>query len=61
MTAMPPSSVGRPTDPARERDLEAAIHDYGDQLFALMDAAGPPSLFSKQGFYGTLMDWAVRD
>ncbi len=26
-----------------------------------MDAAEPPSLFSKQGFYGTLMEWAMRD
>jgi len=30
-------------------------------LFTLMDAAEPPSLFSKKGFYGTLMDWAMRD
>jgi RHH-type proline utilization regulon transcriptional repressor/proline dehydrogenase/delta 1-pyrroline-5-carboxylate dehydrogenase len=46
---------------SRERDLEAANHAYGEQLFALMDAAEPPSLFSKKGFYGTLMDWAMRD
>src|SRR5712691_1883686 len=26
-----------------------------------MDAADAPSLFSKKGFYGTLMDWAMRD
>ena len=26
-----------------------------------MDAAAPPSLFSKKGFYGTLMEWAMRD
>jgi RHH-type proline utilization regulon transcriptional repressor/proline dehydrogenase/delta 1-pyrroline-5-carboxylate dehydrogenase len=58
---MPPSSVARDAGPSRERDLEAAIHDYGNQLFALMDAAEPPSLFSKKGFYGTLMDWAMRD
>ena len=25
------------------------------------DAAEPPSLFSKKGFYGTLMEWAMRD
>ena len=58
---MPPSSVARDAGPSRERDLEAAIHDYGNQLFALMDAAEPPSLFSQKGFYGTLMDWAMRD
>ncbi len=26
-----------------------------------MDAAEPPSLFSSKGFYGTLMDWSMRD
>lgn len=26
-----------------------------------MDRAEPPSLFSRTGFYGTLMDWAMRD
>src|SRR5437016_2683647 len=26
-----------------------------------MDAAEAPSLFSKKGFYGALMDWAMRD
>lgn len=26
-----------------------------------MDAAEPPSLFSKKGFYGTMMEWAMRD
>jgi len=26
-----------------------------------MDAAEPPSVFSKKGFYGTLMEWAMRD
>ena len=44
-----------------ERDLEAAVRQYGEKIFALMDAAQPPSLFSKKGFYGTAMDWAMRD
>src|SRR5438874_9083894 len=26
-----------------------------------MDAADSPTLFSKKGFYGSLMDWAMRD
>jgi RHH-type proline utilization regulon transcriptional repressor/proline dehydrogenase/delta 1-pyrroline-5-carboxylate dehydrogenase len=42
-------------------DLQAVTHEYGEKLFALMDAAEPPSLFSKKGFYGTLMEWAMRD
>ena len=58
---MSSSTVAREAGPFTERDLEGAIHDYGEQLFALMDAAAPPSLFSKKGFYGTLMDWAMRD
>ena len=45
----------------QNEDLQAVIHEYGEQLFALMDAAEPPSLFSKKGFYGTLMEWAMRD
>ncbi len=61
MTAMPSNTVARKAGPATERDLEGAIHDYGERLLALMDAAAPPSLFSKKGFYGTLMDWAMRD
>src|SRR5207244_7480453 len=40
---------------------QAAIRQYGEKIFALMDAAEPPSLFTKKGFYGTLMDWAMRD
>src|SRR5512135_2397129 len=43
------------------QDLQTAAHEYGEKLFALMDAAAPPSLFSKKGFYGTLMEWAMRD
>lgn len=26
-----------------------------------MDTAEPPSVFSRKGFYGTMMDWAMRD
>src|SRR5438105_15870594 len=26
-----------------------------------MEASEPPSLFSKKGFYGTLMDWLMKD
>jgi RHH-type proline utilization regulon transcriptional repressor/proline dehydrogenase/delta 1-pyrroline-5-carboxylate dehydrogenase len=42
-------------------ELEAAIQQWGEKLFDLMDAAEPPSIFSTKGFYGTLMDWAMRD
>ena len=41
--------------------LEHAIHEWGNKIFSLMDSAEAPSLFSKKGFYGALMDWAMRD
>src|ERR1041385_3054817 len=42
-------------------DLERRIREYGEKIFALIDAAEPPSLFSRKGFYGTLMDYSMRD
>ncbi len=44
-------------DPA----VEAAVRAWGDKLFALMDKAPAPALFSKKGAYGRLMDWAMKD
>src|SRR5438046_20985 len=41
--------------------VEAAVRQWGERIFSLMGAADPPSLFSKKGFYGALMDWAMRD
>src|SRR5947207_10854897 len=58
---MPASSVARDEHPPKDRDLETAVREWGEQVFALMDAAEPPSLFSKKGFYGTLMEWSMRD
>src|SRR3974390_773541 len=49
------------TPPANQRDLEASVREHGERLFALIDAAEAPSLFSRKGFYGTLMEWAMRD
>src|SRR5262249_42635506 len=46
---------------SREAGLEASIRQWGGRIFALMDAAPPPSIFSKKGLYGSLMDWAMRD
>src|SRR5436190_10687366 len=47
--------------PAATQNLEKGIREYGEKIFALMDAIEAPSLFSKKGFYGTLMDWAMKD
>src|SRR5439155_5813439 len=58
---MPLTTVARDQEAATDRDLEAGICQFGEKIFALMDADEPPSLFSKKGFYGALMDWAMRD
>ncbi len=51
----PPETSPSPTG------FEPAIRQWGERIFARMEAAEPPSLFSKKGFYGALMDWAMRD
>src|SRR3989454_11491995 len=61
MTAMPTVAPPSKERPVAEYELEPAIRQWGEKIFALMDAAEPPSLFSKKGFYGSLMDWAMRD
>ncbi|MBI2927590.1 MAG: bifunctional proline dehydrogenase/L-glutamate gamma-semialdehyde dehydrogenase [Verrucomicrobia bacterium] len=40
---------------------EAATLAWGERIFALMDQAEPPSLFSRKGLYGALLDWAMQD
>src|SRR5438552_15813037 len=60
MTAMPPVAPPKRM-PAAEQDLEPSIRQIGEKIFALMDSAEPPSLFSKKGLYGSLMEWAMRD
>jgi RHH-type proline utilization regulon transcriptional repressor/proline dehydrogenase/delta 1-pyrroline-5-carboxylate dehydrogenase len=47
--------------PSASADIEDAIHRWGEKIFNVMDAAEPPSVFSQKGFYGALMDWAMRD
>lgn len=58
-----PQSISPPkeTTPTSPLDLEASTHLWGEKIFALMDKTEPPSLFSSKGFYGTLMDWSMRD
>src|SRR2546429_8383023 len=49
------------TNQVQAPELESQIQEYGEKIFALIDAAESPSLFSKKGFYGTLMDWSMKD
>ncbi len=58
---MPPVASATNETPRAETAFEARIHEHGEKIFALMDAAESPSLFSKKGFYGTLMYWAMSD
>src|SRR6266404_3731414 len=49
------------TNQVQAPELESQIQKYGEKVFALIDTAESPSLFSKKGFYGTLMEWAMGD
>src|SRR6266496_2246317 len=55
------SPTANKADASPPPDIEAAVRKRGEQIFALMDATDVPSLFSKKGFYGALMDWSMRD
>lgn len=48
-------------NPLSNSSLEPAIRSWGDKLFSLIDSAETPTLFSKKGLYGALMEWAMRD
>jgi RHH-type proline utilization regulon transcriptional repressor/proline dehydrogenase/delta 1-pyrroline-5-carboxylate dehydrogenase len=42
-------------------NVEKAVDAWGKKIFSLMDTAGAPSLFTKKGLQGAMMDWAMRD
>ncbi|HTZ22337.1 MAG TPA: proline dehydrogenase family protein [Opitutaceae bacterium] len=58
-----------PTDPAAaatgflppDPKIESAVRAHGSRLFALMAAAPVPGIFSAQGAYARLLDWAMQD
>lgn len=52
---------GRKAAAAGTLNLESSIRAWGDRIFELMEKADEPSLFSKKGFYGALMEWSMRD
>jgi RHH-type proline utilization regulon transcriptional repressor/proline dehydrogenase/delta 1-pyrroline-5-carboxylate dehydrogenase len=58
---VPVNSVQTPGKPSTDHDLESGIRRWGEKIFDLMDAADPPSFFSRKGFYSSLMQWAMRD
>src|SRR5882672_2830091 len=61
MSAPPVLSSAGSKTAVLETDIEPAVRKWGERLLTLIDTAKSPSLFSKKGFYGSLMDWAMRD
>src|SRR5439155_18818231 len=55
------TTVARDRTTTGEFDVETRTREWGQKILTLMDEAGPPSVFSKKGFYGALMEWAMRD
>jgi RHH-type proline utilization regulon transcriptional repressor/proline dehydrogenase/delta 1-pyrroline-5-carboxylate dehydrogenase len=47
--------------PSSDANPEPSIRVWGDKIFSFIEAADAPALFSKKGFYGALMEWAMRD
>ena len=45
----------------RAPSLEDSVREFGNKIFDGMENAEAPSLFTKKGLYGALMDWALRD
>jgi RHH-type proline utilization regulon transcriptional repressor/proline dehydrogenase/delta 1-pyrroline-5-carboxylate dehydrogenase len=52
-----PHPLLSPVDPA----LETAITAIGGDLFARMEAAPAPGIFSKKGAYARVMEWSMKD
>jgi RHH-type proline utilization regulon transcriptional repressor/proline dehydrogenase/delta 1-pyrroline-5-carboxylate dehydrogenase len=47
--------------PLESVSLESSVREWGKKIFSLADAERTPALFTKRGFVGALMDWAMRD
>src|SRR5437870_315142 len=61
VTTMPPTAVARDIRQPGKFNLEGRTRELGDQILAFMDVAEGPSIFSKKGLYGAMMEWAMRD
>ncbi|HXC97823.1 MAG TPA: proline dehydrogenase family protein [Verrucomicrobiae bacterium] len=48
-------------NPPAAADVERAVYERGGEILTLMDKAEAPSLFTKKGLYGSLMEWAMRE
>ena len=61
MSISQPELAATEDNPLVGSALEPSILGWGDKLFSLIDSAETPTLFSKKGLYGALMEWAMRD
>ncbi|HTL17503.1 MAG TPA: proline dehydrogenase family protein, partial [Patescibacteria group bacterium] len=60
MSTSPARVVSKePLNPGVEFD--STVRRWGEKLFSLIDTTDTPTLFSKKGFYGALMEWSMRD
>ena len=52
-----------PSDPFLSPDpaIERRVRDLGETLFARMDAAPAPGIFSRKGAYARVMEWSMQD
>jgi len=58
---MPSTILEKDQAQLQRPNLETRVRAYGEKIFDLIEQADSPSLFSKKGFYGTLMEWAMKD
>jgi RHH-type proline utilization regulon transcriptional repressor/proline dehydrogenase/delta 1-pyrroline-5-carboxylate dehydrogenase len=47
--------------PPPDATLEKRVREIGEKLFAAMDAAPVPGIFSKKGAYARVMEWSMKD
>jgi RHH-type proline utilization regulon transcriptional repressor/proline dehydrogenase/delta 1-pyrroline-5-carboxylate dehydrogenase len=54
-------SVTLPLFPPPDPAIEKRVRELGEKLFAAMDAAPVPGIFSKKGAYARIMEWSMKD
>ncbi len=54
-------SVSVANFPPPDAAIEKRIRELGEKIFAAMDAAPAPGIFSKKGAYARVMEWSMKD
>src|SRR2546421_548366 len=55
------AAIPRERATVAEAAVEEQVRAWGEKIFALMEEAKQPSIFSKKGLYGALMEWSMAD